>query len=111
MVAPDVQLLWWEGCPSTDGALLLLQDTMRELGLDPESIRMVEIKTDEHAEASSFVGSPTILVNGADVQPPEDGEPVGLTCRVYRQDDGRVSPLPGAEQIRRALAPEEVRSR
>ena len=31
------------------------------------------------------------------------GEPVGLTCRVYRLRDGRVSPLPDPEDIRDAL--------
>jgi hypothetical protein len=40
-----------------------------------------------------FVGSPTIRVDGVDVQPPV-GEPFGLTCRVYHRRDGRVSPTP-----------------
>ena len=42
-------------------------------------------------------------VDGADVQPPGD-EPTGLTCRVYRRRDGRVSPLPDPEDVRDALA-------
>ena len=30
---------------------------------------------------------------------PEEGEPVGLSCRVYRLRDGRVSPVPDPEDI------------
>ena len=49
------------------------------------------------------MGSPTIRVNGRDLQPPGD-EPVGLTCRVYRLRDGRISPLPDRAEVREALA-------
>ena len=54
---------------------------------------MREVRTDADAGRERFVGSPTIRVDGRDVQPP-DGEPAGLTCRVYRLRDGRISPLP-----------------
>ena len=37
------------------------------------------------------------------MQPPEDGEPPGLTCRVYRLRDGRVSPKPDPDDLRDAL--------
>jgi hypothetical protein len=36
------------------------------------------------------------------VQPTD--EPAGLTCRVYRRRDGRVSPLPDRADVRDALA-------
>ena len=52
--------------------------------------------------AQRFVGSPTIRVDGRDIQPPDD-EPVGLTCRVYRLRDGRVSPTPDPADLRDAL--------
>jgi hypothetical protein len=37
------------------------------------------------------------------VQPPENGEPPGLTCRVYRLRDGRVSPKPDPDDLRDTL--------
>jgi hypothetical protein len=98
-----VELLWWEGCPSWPDALANLKEIMAELGLDPESVEMVEVESDEQAERERFPGSPTIRVDGADVQPPEDGEPPGLTCRVYRLRDGRVSPKPDPDDLRAAL--------
>ena len=75
---------------------------MREVGLDPELVDAREIATEGVAVAEEFVGSPTIRVDGADVQAPRD-EPVGLTCRVYRLRDGTVSPLPDREDVRAAL--------
>jgi hypothetical protein len=81
----------------------MLRREMEEAGLDPASVELSEIDTEESAERLRFAGSPTILVNGADVQPPADDEPVGLVCRVYHRRDGRVSPLPDPEDIREAL--------
>jgi hypothetical protein len=103
MRTPDVELLWWEGCPSTERALADLRAALGEAGLDPDAVRMREIETDAEAAAAAFPGSPTILIDGADVAPTPDGEPVGLTCRIYRRRDGRISPTPDPEDVREAL--------
>ena len=100
-----IELLWWRGCPSTDEALALLREEVRAAGLDPASIEVRELSTDAEAERERFVGSPTIRIDGRDVMPP-GSEPVGLTCRVYRLRDGRVSPLPDRADVREALAGE-----
>ena len=98
-----VEFLWWEGCPSTERALSDLREAMAAAGLDPEAVVLREIRTDHDAGAEAFVGSPTIRVDGRDVQPPADDEPVGLNCRVYRRRDGRVSPTPDPADLREAL--------
>jgi hypothetical protein len=103
-VAERVELLWWEGCPSSDAAHELVRRVMAEVGLDPESLESIEVATDETADREGFVGSPTIRVDGRDIQAPDATEPRGLTCRVYHLRDGRVSPLPDAEDVREALA-------
>jgi hypothetical protein len=103
MRAPDVELLWWDGCPSTERALADVRDALRATGLDPASVRMREIKSDAEAAAAAFAGSPTILIDGADVDPPPEEEPVGLTCRVYRRRDGRIAPTPDPDDVREAL--------
>ena len=99
---PRVELLWWEGCPSWAQALANLREELEALGLDPKAVEVREVGTDEDAEREGFVGSPTIRVDGRDVQPPND-EPVGLTCRVYRLRDGRTSPLPDRADLRETL--------
>jgi hypothetical protein len=97
-----VELLWWRGCPSTEETLAMLRDEMGAAGLDPATIDVRELTTDSEARREEFVGSPTIRVDGRDVQPPGD-EPVGLTCRVYRLRDGRISPMPDRSDVRAAL--------
>ena len=77
---------------------------MAEAGLDPGSLRSIEVETETTAEREEFVGSPTIRVDGRDIQPPDDAEPIGLSCRVYRLRDGRISPLPDPDDIKEALA-------
>ena len=101
-MAPRLEFLWWEGCPNTEEALDLLREEMSAVGLDPEAVLVREIATDADAEREGFPGSPTIRVDGRDVDPPRD-EPVGLTCRVYRLRDGRVSPLPDRLDLRDTL--------
>ena len=103
-MAARVELLWWEGCPSSGEAHQLVRRLMAEAGLDPQALRSVEIDTDAAAQREGFVGSPTIRVDSRDIQPPEQSEPPGLTCRVYHLRDGRVSPLPDTDDIKEALS-------
>ena len=98
-----VELLWWEGCPSTPQALEELQAALREEGLDADAVELVEVESDEQAERERFPGSPTIRIDGEDLVPVDDCEPVGLTCRVYRLRDGRPSPTPDPADVRDAV--------
>jgi hypothetical protein len=102
MAQPKVELLYWEGCPSHPQALAQLREAMDELGLDSEAIEVRHVGTDGDAEAEGFVGSPTIRIDGVDVQDPGE-EPTALTCRVYHRRDGRISPLPDPADVRSAL--------
>jgi hypothetical protein len=97
-----VELLFWEGCPSYAKALAELRASLIDAGLDPEGVIVREIETEADAESQQFVGSPTIRIDGVDVQPLRE-EPTGLTCRVYRRRDGRVSPTPDPADVRDAL--------
>ncbi|MGZ5336667.1 MAG: DF family (seleno)protein [Solirubrobacterales bacterium] len=100
---PLVEFLWWRECPSWERVLARLRATMEELGLDPDSIEQEEMLTEDDAERSSFIGSPTIRVDGVDVQPPGPDQPAGLSCRIYRHRDGKISPLPDPDDVRDAL--------
>lgn len=101
---PRVELLWWEGCPSTEPALADLQAALAEAGLDPARVELREVVGEDGARAEGFVGSPTVRVAGVDVVPPGPEEPTGLTCRIYRRRDGRISPVPDPDDLRAALA-------
>ena len=96
-------MLWWEGCPSTERAVEAVRDALTGLGLADVQVRMREIQTDEDAQDTGFVGSPTILIDGQDIVPAAAVEHIGLSCRVYRRRDGRISPLPDPDDLREAL--------
>jgi hypothetical protein len=97
-----VELLFWAGCPSYPKALSDLRGALAATGLDPDCVILSEVKSESDAAVERFVGSPTIRIDGVDVQPPHD-EPVGLTCRVYSRRDGRISPTPDPADLRDAL--------
>jgi hypothetical protein len=102
-VSPRIEFLWWEGCPSHERALAELRAAMSDAGFDPERVEVRHIGSEEEAAANGFVGSPTVRIDGRDLQPPPEDEPLGLTCRVYRLRDGRVSPTPDPADLRDAL--------
>jgi hypothetical protein len=104
----EVELLWWAGCPSAEEAIQLVRDEMSAAGLEPGTLAVREIVDDDDARRERFIGSPTIRVDGRDVQEPGE-EPVGLTCRIYRLRDGRISALPDRQDIAAALAATEGR--
>jgi predicted Zn-dependent protease len=103
MSIPDVELLWWEGCPSTERALSELREALRDVGLDDSEVRTREIENDIDAEQTAFRGSPTILIDGIDVAGASTDDPIGLGCRVYRRRDGRITPIPDPDDLREAL--------
>jgi hypothetical protein len=98
----QVELLFWSGCPSHPQALADLRAALTEAGLDPDSVIVREILTETAAREERFVGSPTIRLDSVDLEPPGD-EPAGLSCRVYRRRDGRVSPTPDPDDLREAI--------
>jgi len=100
--APAIEFLWWEGCPSTEATLAMLREEVAAAGLEVEDIDVREVSNDADAVREQFVGSPTIRVDGLDIQPLPN-EPIGLSCRVYRLADGRISPLPDRGEVRQTL--------
>ena len=70
MAVPRVEFLWWEGCPSWERALAGLAAAMKDAGLDPKAIEQRRIASEHAARAEGFVGSPTIRIDGCDVEPP-----------------------------------------
>lgn len=97
-----IEVLHWEGCPSTPEALDLLGTVLAEHGIADE-VEVHEVTTQAEAEALRFPGSPTIRIDGRDIDPAGADARPSLTCRIYHMPDGRVSPVPTREQLEEAL--------
>ena len=96
-----IELLYFDGCPSYQQLLPTVEQLAAENGAELE-LRRVE--TAEAAERERFLGSPTVRVNGVDVDPTAVGrDDFGLKCRIYRSAEGAL-PLPPEHWIRAALA-------
>lgn len=97
-----VELLYFDGCPGHEALLPHLHELANETGADVE-IELRRVETLEAAEAERFLGSPTVRVDGVDVDPGAPGRSdYGLKCRIYRSD-GAASPTPPDRWIRSAL--------
>ena len=99
---PRVQILYFDSCPNWQEARALVEQVARDAGVDTQ-VELVRVEDAEQAERLRFLGSPTIRVDGRDIEPGADTRrDYVLACRVYRRSDGTAS-LPPAELIGGAL--------
>jgi hypothetical protein len=97
-----IDFLFWRGCPSHPEARELLNEVLAARGIEADVVER-EVFSEEEARELAFPGSPTIRVDGRDVDPEgESGRPA-LNCRIYHFPDGRVSPVPSRQQLEEAL--------
>jgi hypothetical protein len=107
-----VELLWFSDCPNHVAARRMLEEAIAEVA-PGTPIQDVDATDPVAAERVRFPGSPTIRVDGQDIDPtfvdPGDYTP---RCRLYRTDDG-LRGLPERSWIVNALtvpAPETQRA-
>ena len=92
---PVVELLYFAGCPNHDAFLPHLRHLLDRSR--PGLVRLVEVTDDADAQRLRFLGSPSVRVDGGDVEPGADERTgFGLQCRVYRTPDGLAGAPPDA---------------
>ena len=97
-----VELLYFEGCPNHENLLPRLVAILAEVDPGTE-IDLRRVESPEDAERQHFLGSPTVRVDGRDVDPgAAERRDFGLKCRLY-QADGGLSGTPPEHWIRNAL--------
>lgn len=83
-----VELLYFDGCPSHDAFLPRLRELLAETQADV-AVEQRRVESDAAAQSERFLGSPTLRVDGVDVDPNAgDRIDFGLKCRLYRTDSG-----------------------
>jgi hypothetical protein len=98
------------GCPQRDAAIALVHRACAELGSTAE-IRLIDIPDQQAAEQARFLGSPTIRVDGRDVEPDADRYAEYIcSCRIYQGQHG-LRGLPEEAWVRQALQDAQVRRR
>ena len=97
-----VELLYFEGCPHHVQAKELLQKVLDDQGIaDP--ITPVLVDSPERAQETRFLGSPTIHIDGRDMETAAASRTdYGFSCRVYNVDAAK-SGTPSVEMLREAV--------
>ena len=102
MTQPRIEILYFDGCPNHEPARALVERVAAELQFDP-TIELVEVADTDSAAALRFLGSPTVRVDGRDVEPgASERHEFVLACRVYRTERG-LAGQPEEGWIRDAL--------
>ena len=78
-----IELLYVPDCPNHSPVVTTVTELLKECGLE-EQIRNIEVIDSERAIAMAFPGSPTVRINGTDIEGdlPQVNS-YGLTCRTY----------------------------
>lgn len=98
-----VELLYFDGCPNHESLLRGLGSLLERNGVEAE-IELRCVDSVEQAEQERFLGSPSVRVDGRDVEPgAEDRDDFGLKCRLYRSENG-LAGVPPEEWVLAALA-------
>jgi hypothetical protein len=90
----NVELLYFDGCPNHVALMPHLERLLRSVQV-PVNLELRRIPNQTAAQRERFLGSPTVRVDGRDVEPgAEQRDDFGLKCRLYRLPDGlRGAPL------------------
>jgi hypothetical protein len=92
-----IEVFYFENCPNHLPTLERINQVLREEGCDAE-VREVLVPDVDTAHDLRFLGSPTVRVNGLDIEPKAgDRKDFGLMCRRYSGG------IPSHELIREAV--------
>lgn len=90
----NVEVLYFDGCPSHEALLPRLRELMAQAGVDTP-VQLTHIDSVQVAERQRFLGSPTLRIDGEDVDPTaSERTDYGLKCRLYPSAEGLRGRVP-----------------
>jgi mercuric ion transport protein len=97
-----IEVLYIADCPNHQQVVERVQEVLSSAGIH-DTVAQVEVRDTAEAEKWRFIGSPTVRIDGVDIEPEaRTVRHFGLGCRSYAED-GRRSGSPSAQLIWRAL--------
>jgi len=98
-----IEILYMDGCPNHQPAVASVREVLREDGISAEIVE-VNVGDASMARQLRFLGSPSIRVNGLDVEPEmRTARDYGMMCRTYAVN-GRRQGLPSREMLQIAVS-------
>jgi hypothetical protein len=95
-----VEFLYFKSCPSHTQALENLRAALRESNTNADLV-LINVDSDQKAQKVGFQGSPSIRINGKDLE--GRGEGSNFSCRLYHIN-GKSTTVPSKEFIMERLA-------
>jgi len=92
-----IEILYIPGCCNHPPALERVRQALRSADTE-QPIAEISVSDEETARALQFPGSPTVRINGVDVES-GTGTFIGIGCRLYADGSG----LPSEHSIMRAV--------
>jgi hypothetical protein len=97
-----IEVLYFDGCPGHKRLMPRLKELLAGAGVE-DPVELIRVESVDDAEQHRFLGSPTLRVDGVDVDPAASARSdYGLKCRLYRTD-GAQQPLPCDEWVLTAI--------
>ena len=78
----NVEILYFEGCPNHAIALEMVRRVLDREKIAAE-VRSIEVPDEKAAKSERFLGSPSVRVNGADIEPGREDDSPFFGCRTY----------------------------
>jgi hypothetical protein len=95
-----IEVLYVDGCPNVPPTMDGLKRVLGENGVK-SPVTLIRVHDHEAAQALRFLGSPTVRINGVDIEPSARSRSnYGLMCRTYPGSGG----VPSDQLIRQAIA-------
>jgi hypothetical protein len=97
-----IELLYFDGCPSHEAFVPRLRALLARAGVSAP-VEERRVMSDADAQRERFLGSPTLRIDGIDVEPDAcERTDYGLKCRLYQTYD-RLAGAPRDEWVLDAL--------
>ncbi len=90
----DLEVQYFEGCPNSREFINRIKKIIESTGSYNYKYKEILVGSNEIAKQIKFRGSPTLLINGVDLEEMNAPENPGLTCRYYPNG------LPSKEEIK-----------
>ena len=94
-----IEVFYFASCPTAKDAVANLKAVLEERNLQAD-IKLIAVETEEKAKEVGFQGSPSIRVNGKDLEGRDEG--FTFSCRMY-QEEGKMMPVPSKPFISKRL--------
>jgi hypothetical protein len=89
-----IEVLYFDGCPGHHALLPRLRALLADAGVE-DTVEFKRVTSAEDALRERFLGSPTLRINGRDVDPSaEHRDDFGLKCRLYLHPHGLHGAIP-----------------